>query len=144
MEQAVNSQENEMDVKEARKKLIPIWIKGFGWLFMVMASVIPVTYLVILFWEYPAAFTMFGLSYEGPPLALMPMLIASLILVNGICAFGLLFAKDWGLKACLYFGYVGLAISVGATIAAGGETFNLDPVVLVPYLYVLHKLSKHW
>ncbi len=147
MEQVVSHQEINSADKNNRKQLVPKWIKAFGWLFLIMGAAVPVLLISSIVFDFSARYLIFGLRYEGPALAFMPIAISALILINSVCAFGLLFGKDWGLKACLVYGYIGLAISVTTTIvtiSSGGSTFNLDPLIQIPYLYKLHKIRKNW
>ena len=81
-------------------------------------------------------------------MALMPLVIAAVIFVNGLCAYGLLFGKDWGLNACIVFGYIGLALTVGTMvfemIFSGSMMIRLEPIIQIPYLVKLHRLKAHW
>lgn len=91
---------------------------------------------------------MFGLEYEGNAKALMPLVISTVILINGLCAYGLLFGKDWGLTACIVFGYIGLLLTLGNVffdmIVNGGMMIRLEPVIQIPYLVKLHRIKTHW
>lgn len=93
-----------------RKKLIPLWIKIFGWLFIIMGAAIPLLPLVTSLLKQPATYEIFGLSYVGSPFHPMALLISAIILSLSISAYGLLFGKPWGLKACLITGYGGVII----------------------------------
>ena len=121
-----------MDKIVERKSIIPKWIKVFGWIFIVLGCAVPVVYLVTSILDIPASFMMFGFSYEGPSLAIMPAFISGLIIGNGICAYGLLFAKNWGLNACLIYGYFGLAMVILSMVLNPG-TIALEPLVQIPY-----------
>ena len=41
METLLKDQETGNDKSQVRKSLIPLWIKIFGWLFIVMGGVVP-------------------------------------------------------------------------------------------------------
>jgi hypothetical protein len=148
MEIVLNEQEASIDKPEIRKSLIPLWIKIFGWLFIVMGALVPFFYIGSLIFGFSSSYTMFGLEYKGNAWALMPLVIAAVIFVNGLCAYGLLFGKDWGLNACIVFGYIGLASTVGTMvfemIFSGSMMIRLDPIIQIPYLVKLHRLKAHW
>jgi len=136
------------DKSHARNALIPLWIKFFGWLFIVMGGLVPLFFFGSLIFGLSASYTMFGLGYEGSAMALMPLIISTIILINGLCAYGLLFGKDWGLNACIVFGYIGLLLTLGTMlfemIFNGSMMIRLDPIIQIPYLFKLHKLKAHW
>ena len=148
MDVVLESQEMNADKHQLRKALLPVWIKIFGWLFIVMGGGVPFLYLGSLILGFSASYTMFGLGYEGGALAFMPFLISCTIFINGLCAYGLLFGKDWGLTACIVFGYIGLALTVGSMVfemvVSGGMMIRLEPLIQIPYLIKLHKLKGHW
>lgn len=131
-----------------RKKLIPLWIKIFGWLFIIMGAAIPLLPLVTSLLKQPATYEIFGLSYVGSPFHPMALLISAIILSLSISAYGLLFGKPWGLKACLITGYGGvficLATMVYSLVALSALTIRLEPLVQIPYLLKLQKLKSLW
>lgn len=148
MDTVVNGQDMNNDKSLARKTLIPLWIKIFGWLFIVMGVLVPFLYIGSLIFGFSASYTMFGLEYEGNAKALMPLVISTVILINGLCAYGLLFGKDWGLTACIVFGCIGLLLTLGTMlfemIFNGSMMIRLEPIIQIPYLVKLHKIKAHW
>lgn len=131
-----------------RKKLIPLWIKIFGWLFIVMGVAVPLLPLVTAFLKQPATYEIFGLSYAGSPFHPMALLISAIVLALSISAYGLLFGKPWGLKACLVTGYGGiiicLATMVYSLVALSALSIRLELLAQIPYLLKLHKLKPLW
>lgn len=148
MEETLNEMDVKLDKVAKRKALIPVWIKVFGWLFIVMGAVAPLFYFGSLVFGFSVSYAVFGLEYEGSALAVMPSLIALLILVSGICAYGLLFGEGWGLNACIIFGYVGLALTIGSMVFGSAFTDDIiirfEPLVQIPYLVKLHKIKPSW
>lgn len=135
------------DSTDTRRKLIPRWIKVFGWIFMVMGAVIPVLTIVAAVIGQPASYEMFGLQYRGSPFHPMALLISAIILSLAVSAYGLLFGKSWGLNACLVTGYGGVAICLGTMVYAisqGSFNLRLEPLVHIPYLMKLHKIKPLW
>lgn len=143
--------ETELSIEESaikpkiRKDLIPLWIKIFGWLFLVFGAAAPVLYLISAILNFEATYEIFGLSYTGSAYTAMPMLISLIILVNGLCAYGLLFQKNWGLMSCLVMGYIGFFITlISMFIYLPDLTIRLEPLLQVPYLVKLHKIKPQW
>lgn len=132
----------------ARKALIPLWIKLFGWLFIVMGAGVPFLYVGSLLFGFTASYGMFGLEYTGNAMAWMPLLIAILIFINGLCAYGLLFGKDWGLTACISFGFIGLALTLGTMLfdayVHARWMIRLEPILQIPYLIKIQRLKSLW
>ncbi|MDB4512012.1 hypothetical protein N9060_00980 [Arenicella sp.] len=135
-----------MNIQQYRKSLVPLWIKIFGWIFILMSAAIPIMWIVYPFLELssPAQFEMFGLRAVGSPFYWGALIIEGLIIANGISAFGLLFGMGWGVTACLINGYVGLAICIFTMVISGFSTIRLEPLIQVPYLMKLHSLKKKW
>lgn len=132
------------DTISRRKALIPNWMKVIGWLFIVLGTVTPLFHVYVMLTGGIGTYMMFGWSYQGPPLAWMAMFISALIVINACCAYGLLFAKDWGLTACIVFGYVGLILAIMSMFFAEGVKIALEPLVQIPYLIRLHQIKAQW
>lgn len=131
----------------SRRKLVPLWIKIFGWIFMVMGAVIPLLAVVAVAMGQPASYEIFGLQYRGSPFHPMALIICAIILSLAVSAYGLLFGKPWGLSACLVTGYAGVAICLGTmvyTLTQGKFTLRLELLVHAPYLIKLHKIKPLW
>ena len=134
--------------ENTRKKLVPIWIKTIGWIFILTGVAVPILQIVAQLDGRPTTHAIFGLSYEGSPLHPMSLLISAIVLSFSVSAYGLLFDKSWGLKACLATGYGGLIICLAAMayslFALNFLLFRLELIVLTPYLMRLHKLRPFW
>lgn len=138
----------QLTMTDYRKKLIPKWIKFFGWLFLIMGAAV---FIVPIFWVFNKEsmhFMLFGLEHYGSPFEPTALLISALLLFNSIAAYGLLFAKDWGVKVCMAAGWVVLGICV-LTMAYGLFALNelyirLELIVLIPYLLKLREIAPRW
>lgn len=76
---------NESSKLIAQRKLsLPLWIKGFGWLFVIMGALSLPT---VLFTE--ARLGIFGISSQGNGLNFDSIITVSIYLFMGIAAFGL-------------------------------------------------------
>ena len=141
------SEHTAIDIVSFRKSIVPGWIKFFGWLFMIMGVFAPLAFIVSLATGSESSFTLFGLESTGSSLSVASVLINGLLLILGVSAFGLLFGKSWGLKACLFSGYLGLVVVVISTVlqfSAGNLTIRLEPLIQIPYLIKLHKMRAQW
>ncbi|MDM3871896.1 hypothetical protein QSV34_11090 [Porticoccus sp. W117] len=135
------------DITSVRKKLVPKWIKIFGWLFMVFGALMPLLVAASLLLQEPLQLGLFGLNYNGPATHPAAILMASLIIALAIAAFGLLFAKGWGVKVCLALGYLCSAICLFTmvhNIMSGHLMLRLELVVLFFYLRRLHRIAPLW
>jgi len=146
-ESTVGIDSSVIDVVSRRKKLVPLWIKVFGWIFIVMGVVAPLGFIFSLLTGQASNFSLLGLQNNGSEISLMGVVIITLFVSFGISAYGLLFGRDWGLKAALATGYIGLAVSVfvmASVFATGVYTFRLEPLIQIPYLIKLHKIRQKW
>lgn len=132
----------------ARKKLIPMWIKVFGWIFILMGIAVPILPIAAPILGQPATYEIFGLRYVGSPFHPMALLISAIVLSLSVSAYGLLFGKPWGLKACLATGYGGLIICLAtmaySVVALSVLTIRLELIAQIPYLLKLHKVRPLW
>lgn len=131
-----------------RRELVPIWIKIFGWIFMLMGVAVPILPIVFPLLGRPATYEILGLSHVGSPFHPMALLISAIILSLSVSAYGLLFGKPWGLKACLATGYGGLIICLAtmaySLVALSSLSLRLELIAQIPYLMKLHKLRPLW
>jgi hypothetical protein len=136
------------EIETKRKKLVPLWIKIFGWFFIIMGIAVPLLFIVIIFINQPVTFEIFGLQHEGSPFDPMALLISAIIISLAVSAYGLLFGKTWGLTLCLITGYGGLIICLGtmiySLIALSILTIRLELIAQIPYLLKLHKIKPFW
>jgi hypothetical protein len=145
---AVDSALASSDATVQRRKLVPLWIKIFGWIFIVMGVAVPVLAVVIPLLKQPASYEMFGLRHHGSPFDPMALFISAIILSLAASAYGLLFGKPWGVNACLATGYGGVAICLAtmiySVVSQGSLTIRLELLVQIPYLLKLHKIKPLW
>lgn len=144
----VESATEIVDIVTYRKKLVPMWIKVFGWLFILFGVVIPFTVVYSAINGAPVNFAMFGLSAHGSITSPMSVFLILLFIALAVSAYGLLFGRAWGLMLCLVLGYVSLAICVTTTVVtlvtSAGINIRLEIIVLIPYLIRLHKMKSEW
>ncbi len=110
-------------------------------------SLVPLIALVAGFTGAEGEFSLYGIDAYGSIFSPAPLFVVVLFIAHGVCAYGLLFAKSWGVQACIMLGYVSAAICVYTMFGGlGGEsvTFRLELALLIPYLMKLHKLAIVW
>jgi hypothetical protein len=135
------------DLERARKKLVPLWIKIFGWVLIVIGAVIPMIAVVTVVRDQPTSHELFGLSFHGPVFHPISLLFIAFFLSLSASAYGLVFGKPWGLNACLITGYGGLALCLGSmaySLSQGSLSLRLELLVQIPYLIKLHKIKPFW
>ena len=127
-----------------RKKLLPKWIKCFGWIFIVMGTLIPFVGLFSVVTGTEGEFSFYGLEATGTVFSFIPLMVIALFLAHGICAFGLLFGKSWGLISCIALAYTSIAVCVFTMFSGDEISLRLELLLLTPYLIKLHKLKPFW
>ena len=127
-----------------RKQLVPIWIKVFGWFFMVVAALMAPYMIWSIIAGTDIEMELFGVSYAGPAANPYAFIVFALFAFLGFTAYGLLFGKDWGVTGCLVNGYLGLGICILTMILSGGTNIRAEPIVHFFYLRRLHKIRKPW
>jgi hypothetical protein len=142
MEAEILDSELDKSTADLRKELLPKWIKVFGYIFIFGGIGALINFIFSLTFGTEGSYMILGLKSHGPAYSPMILVLHSIFWLNGICAYGLLFGKNWGLLACIIFGYVCLAISIGTTLV--GPSIHLEPLVLIPYVIKLHKLRIYW
>jgi hypothetical protein len=133
-----------------RRKLLPLWIKIFIHLFMLMGAV---TMLGLVAGLAGMRFHISIYGFESnDPLSLLGLLAAGLLLFKGIVGYGLWTEKDWGVQAGIIDAIIGIALCVFAMVVMpfidGVDSFSLnlrlELVLLIPYLLRLMAIKPRW
>ncbi|MGZ3847316.1 MAG: hypothetical protein ACXVBH_14740 [Flavisolibacter sp.] len=130
-----------------RRKLLPVWIKVFVWIFMIIGPFALLAFIVGLFSvRFDSA--IYGLESQDP-LSATSLFIFMVFILKGIVAYGLWTEKDWAVN----LGIVDAIIGIGACIivmavpsitSTSGSTFRAELILLIPYLITLLKLRPKW
>ena len=128
-----------------RKKLLPLWIKIFTWIFLVMSAFVPIDLGLI---GYNAQLALYGLETEEP-FSSTGIIIISVFIIKGITAFGFLKEKDWAIKIAIVDAIIGIVLCMLIMlypIINSDATFSLrlELVALIPYLLKLLKIKTPW
>jgi hypothetical protein len=129
-------------LKLARRALLPTWPRILAWLCLVYLLV-PVIILVCL-WAPAFTCNAYGLSYSGPPFALLALLIGAVQFLHGVAAYGLLWGKSWGPGVGIAVCGLGLAISLCTFVERGFSDLGIAPFILAFTLVTLTRLRGRW
>ena len=149
-------QENQIDLLTdellqhnsiSRKKLLPLWIKIFAWIFLLLSAFVP-TVLVLGLMGYDAQLSVYGLD-ANEPFSSVGIIIAIILIIKGVTAFGLLKEKGWAIKLALVDAVIGIAVCTLVMLypiidSNTKLSLRLELVALIPYLSKLLKIKKQW
>jgi hypothetical protein len=125
-----------------RRKLLPMWIKIFIWIFIVFAvATVPVS--IMGFTGNNVNLSLYGL--EGTDLnSTEGRLILFLFFYKGLVAFLLWFEQKVAVTLGIFDAILGILICLWVMFVAHSVNFRLELVLLIPYLYKLIKIRKSW
>ena len=129
-----------------RKKILPIWIRFFSWIYLVFILA-PFTYLGVIIMDEDFRFRAFGFVYYGSEFNLIGLLIVLILAMASIVAYGILWGKDWAINVGILYSIIALLMSFSSiylNIINGVTKYNLEPFLLVPLLIILIKKKKTW
>jgi hypothetical protein len=130
-----------------RRKLIPVWIKIFIWIFIVFTCFIPPTLLMSLMGYHPLL-ALYGLETTDT-FYITWWVICSLFLFKGITGFALWSEKSYAIKLGIVDAVIGILICCTVMFAPvfNGRlvsNYRLELVALIPYLIWLLKVKEQW
>lgn len=133
-----------------RRSLLPLWIKIFIWIFLVMGSIAPIGLIVGMF-GIKFQLSLYGLETVNP-LSFVGLGLICIFLFKGITAYGLWFEKQWAIIVGQIDAIIGILICAFVMMILPfidthlGFKLNirLELVLLIPYLVKLEKIKKEW
>ncbi len=91
-----------------RRKLLPVWMKIFIWIFMVAgAFVVPIIMMGIF--GFSCSLAIYGFETTEPT-STVGIFISLLFVLKGLVSYGLWFEKTWAINLGLFDAYLGIAI----------------------------------
>jgi hypothetical protein len=133
-----------------RRKLLPVWIKVFVWIFMIMGTIVPLAFIFSL---YGGTFqiALYGLE-SNTALNIIGATALGLFLFKGIAAFALWTEKDWAVDMAIVDAILGIIVCLFVMMVypfiddIEGFTINvrLELLLLIPYLVKLQKIRSLW
>jgi hypothetical protein len=129
-----------------RRKLLPIVIKIFLWIFIVMGSLaIPGFIVGLLGVHFELA--LYGFETNEPQSSI-GILLFSLFVFKAFVGFSLWLEWDWAILAGIVDAVVGIVVCIYSMYVNQPEghsfTFRLELLVLIPYLVWLVRVRKKW
>ncbi len=129
-----------------RKQLLPVWIKIFGWFFLIAGITTPV-FITLGLITHSYGGTIYGIEADSI-YSVEGVAIALIFLYKGIVAFGLLKQKDWAILTGIADAVLGIviccAVMIYSVIYSYGFSFRLELAALIPYLLKLMKIKSQW
>lgn len=134
-----------IDIKKYRRSLLPWWIKGFSWLFMIFGVfIIPSIIAAII--NFPIELAFYGIE-AYTVFSLNGAIITLFFLVSSLVGYGLFFSKDWaillGLVLCIMHAVL-LASVIMFPLTSDGNTIRLEFILVIPFFIKLLKLKQIW
>jgi hypothetical protein len=130
-----------------RKRILPLWIKIFMWIFLIIGAFAPIIFVLGLT-GFNAQLALYGLE-TNEPLSLLGIIITALFIIKGITAFSLLKEKDWAIKIGILDAILGILICTLLMLypiinSDFKFSLRLELVALIPYLLKLLKIKTQW
>lgn len=131
-----------------RKKLLPLWIKIFAWLFLV-CGVVAIPIFILSFFVADINLALYHIETNDPH-SLQGIIVNALFLLKGMTAYGLLWAKKWGVQLAITDAVTGIVVCIAVIFlpdsfsGTTGVSFPLELVVLVLYLIKMLKIKDDW
>src|SRR5215217_1416077 len=127
-----------------RKKLLPLWIKIFTWIFLVISAFVPIVSVLGLM-GYSTQLALYGLE-TNEPFSSIGIIITTVFIIKGITAFGLLKEKDWAVQIGIVDAIIGIIICTLVMLypiinSDAKFSLRLELVALIPYLLKLLKIK---
>ncbi len=148
----MESEENQFDQFERktliRKKLIPIWIKVFSWLFLIMGF-LAIVCIVFGIFGFTTDLSLYGFETKTP-ISLVGFFVTSLILYKGFVAYCLLFEKDNAVNYAKIDAVIGIVICFISMFVLPfvGENnifeIRLEIFLLIPFYRKMDAIEYAW
>ncbi|WP_375561936.1 hypothetical protein ACE193_05150 [Bernardetia sp. OM2101] len=139
----------DKEIKARRRKLLPIWIKVFIWIFMIIGFFAPLSIVAGLF-GYSFSLSIYSLETVSP-ISLLGGFIILLIFYKGVIAFGLWTEKKWAVDLALIDAIIGIGVCAFVMMSdlffrEGGMKLNirLELILLIPYFLKMYKIKTEW
>lgn len=133
-----------------RRTLLPVWIKVFVWIFMIMGAIVPLAFIFSLFGG-TFQISLYGLE-SNTALNTIGAIALILFLLKGIAAFALWTEKEWAVDIAIVDAIIGIMVCLFVMIVYpvidnnDGFTINLrlEVLLLIPYLMKMKKIRSLW
>ena len=133
-----------------RRALLPLWIKIFIWLFLVVGGLTPLI-IVLNILGYPTLISLYGLS-ANTSFDLMGALILALFLYKAVVSYALWAGYQNAVNMALVDATIGVVICVHLNLIypfydndpSTNAVFRLELLLFAPYIFKLIKIRPLW
>ena len=132
--------------KVIRRKLIPIWMRIFCWIFMLLGF-LGIVCLIIGAFNIPVRMSLYG--YEtNSPISFMGFFLAAVICIKGFAAYSLWFEKDNAISIGKFDAILGFILCIIAFVyyplVHHKISIRLEILFLIPYYRILNRIEYAW
>ncbi len=131
---------------KSRRKLLPLFMKIFSWIFAVYGCFIPVAIVAGLM-MHNFRMSIYGLE-ANTIYSVTGAIIAIIFLLKFFVAVGLLRRQDWAVKLGIADAVLGIAVCMAVMlyliVTVHSFSFKLELAALIPYLVSLLKIRDEW
>lgn len=130
---------------KARYQLLPLWIKIFSWIFLILL-LSPVA-LIIGYFEGEMEFELWGLAFNGSSFHPYSIVLIFLMTLHGVAALGLISGKRWGIDVGIICGILGGICSIagmGVRFINGTMHFEFSLILQALFVASLFGIRKKW
>ena len=129
-----------------RNKILPLWIKIFSWIFLLLGFFTPIVLIVGII-SHNLQLSVYGIETDVP-LSPTGLFLAFLFIFKGFVSFGFLKHTDWAIKLGIIDAISGIlicsAVMIYLLISMNHLSLRLELVALIPYLVKLKKIKTIW
>lgn len=131
-----------------RKKLLPIWIRIFTFLFLFAGALTPII-LVVGLMGGTASLALFGLE-SNEPFSYVGIGIWSQFAFKGVAAFGLWMERDWAIDVAKVDAILSMIVVTAVKLVmpaffeSYSVSFPIELALLIPYFLHLRKIEASW
>ena len=130
-----------------RRKLLPVWIKVFLWIFLVAGPLVLLAFIASLFsLRFDSA--IYGLESHDA-LSNVGLFIFFIFILKAIVAYGLWTEKDWAVNLGIADATIGIiaccmVMLIPSLTPTSNFKFRAELLILIPYLITLLRLRPKW
>lgn len=139
---------SEQEKPKRKRNLLPTWIKVFLWIFLVMASFMPIIIVLGLI-GYPTNISLYGFE-SNSVFSAIGFILTCLITYKGFIAYGLWYEKKLAVTHAINDAIIGIVVCILSMILPlflydGMQfTFRLELIALIPYLFKMKEIKNEW
>ncbi|MVN92022.1 hypothetical protein [Mucilaginibacter aquatilis] len=129
-----------------RRKLLPWWVIGFTWVFLLFGVTAPVT-LILGVLGYTFQLSALGLA-TNEPLSITGFAVMLILAFKGWVAYGLWTEKEWAVRWAKLDAILSVVICVATTLTSlltpGNLNLRLEFILIIPYYFKINNIQYDW